>query len=115
MIGDSFSTILAPPVDLHQIPSIFQQDAKATSEPTHFGTHPEGPVFGARWRTTADEDTAASNNFDCCVAATRSMGVKDRLILGDLPMSGSRFLCRRLIRICCWRQCTQLHQTGHQQ
>ena len=32
------------------------------SYPTHFGTHPEGPVSGARWRTTADEDTAASTD-----------------------------------------------------
>jgi hypothetical protein len=37
-----------------------QQDAKAASGPTHFGTHSEGPVSGARWWTTADEDTAAS-------------------------------------------------------
>jgi len=42
-----------------QITSIFQQDAKAASDPTHFGTHPEDPVSSARWRTTADEDSAA--------------------------------------------------------
>src|SRR5215471_7378416 len=40
----------------HQIRQIFQRDAKTASGPTHFGTHPEGPVSDARWRTTADED-----------------------------------------------------------
>jgi hypothetical protein len=45
-----------------QIHQIIQQDAKAASDPTHFGTHPEGPVSGARWRTTADENTAASTD-----------------------------------------------------
>jgi len=50
-------------VDPRQIPSLFQHDTKAGSAPTHFGTHPEGPVSGARWRTTADEDTTTSNNL----------------------------------------------------
>jgi hypothetical protein len=31
-----------------QITWIFQQDANAASNLTHFGTHPEGPVSGAR-------------------------------------------------------------------
>ena len=34
-----------------QIHPIFQQDAKAESALTHFYTHPEGLVSGARWRT----------------------------------------------------------------
>jgi hypothetical protein len=45
-----------------QIHQIIQQDAKAASDTSHFQIHPEDPVSGARGRTTADEDTAASTD-----------------------------------------------------
>jgi len=46
-----------------QIHHIFHKDAKAASDPTHFRTHPEGPVSSARWQTAADEHTVANNRL----------------------------------------------------